>query len=238
MQSEARSGSLGHEPITMPRHSRPRRSIASTVSAVWLSVPRPARATTISGASSSSRDVGDRALLAEAAPAARRRPRSTTRVASSPSTKSRDLARRDARHAGAGGGALGRQRLGIVGERVDGRAGALAHGPRIVVVAGLRGLHVGGVLVAERRARRTSCRRRCRSRSRRCACHHRLRDPREVLVGRDVRRHRVDQVAERAQPHAVLDRDRGRLGDVDGVRRARSRRSRPSPGGRVRPQAG
>ena len=42
---------------------RPRRLIASTVSAVWLSVPRPARATTISGASSSSRDVGDRAAL-------------------------------------------------------------------------------------------------------------------------------------------------------------------------------
>ena len=50
----ARSGSRGQEPITMPRQVRPRRSIASTVSAVWLSVPRPARATTISGASSSS----------------------------------------------------------------------------------------------------------------------------------------------------------------------------------------
>ncbi len=34
----------------IPRHVTPRRLIASTVSAVWLSVPRPARATTIIGA--------------------------------------------------------------------------------------------------------------------------------------------------------------------------------------------
>ncbi len=52
LHSAARSGSRGHAPITMPRQRRPRRSIASTVSAVWLSVPRPARATTTSGASS------------------------------------------------------------------------------------------------------------------------------------------------------------------------------------------
>ena len=45
---------------------RPRRSIASTVSAVWLSVPRPARATTISGASSSSATSAIVALVAEA----------------------------------------------------------------------------------------------------------------------------------------------------------------------------
>src|SRR3954447_1584060 len=48
----ARSGSAGQEPITIPRQRSPRRRIASTVSAVWLSVPRPARASTSSGASS------------------------------------------------------------------------------------------------------------------------------------------------------------------------------------------
>src|ERR1051326_4814106 len=36
-----------------------------------------------------------------------------------------------------------------------------------------------------------------------------------VVVGRDVRRHGVDQVAERAQPHAVRDRGIGGGRDVD-----------------------
>ena len=43
--ASARSGSAGQEPMTRPASSRPRWAIASSVSAVWLSVPRPGRAT-------------------------------------------------------------------------------------------------------------------------------------------------------------------------------------------------
>ena len=56
-----------------------------------------------------------------------------------------DLSRRDRRQAGARGGRGGRERVGVAGERVHLGAGELPDGRGIVVVAGLRGLHVGGV---------------------------------------------------------------------------------------------
>src|SRR5699024_5373694 len=52
LQRSARPGSAGHDPTTIPAPHSPADSIARSVSSVSDSVPSPARATTITGASS------------------------------------------------------------------------------------------------------------------------------------------------------------------------------------------
>ena len=61
LHSAAKSGSWGQEPITMPRQLSPRCFIASSVSAVWLRVPRPGAGDHDQRRAQEARDVGDRA---------------------------------------------------------------------------------------------------------------------------------------------------------------------------------
>ena len=144
LQVAARSGSRGHEPITMPRQLSPRRSIASTVSAVWLSVPRPGAGDDDQRRVEQFGDVGDRPAVAEA----HEQPAGALDdhvLVLERFDEAGDLARRDAGDAGAGGGGRGRQRLGVVRERERRRPRALADRRGIVVVARLRGLDVGAL---------------------------------------------------------------------------------------------
>ena len=207
------------------------RASASQVSAAWLSVPRPARATT------STRRVEQRratsasvaAVLVEAhEQAAGALDEHEVAVVAGRATAaaiaSADAPGSPARARGGGG----RQRLGVARELVD--VLDAAQPPHLVEVAGLAGADAGlrGLDHRDARAARPRAggqrgrddrlahagvgpgddqRRSSRGPGRRGG-HHRRGDPREVLVVGDVGRHRVDQVAERAQPHAALDRRR------------------------------
>ena len=71
----AAPGCSGHAPITSPAHGMPWAASASSVSAVWFSVPSPGATTTSTGAARSARGRAASHLARRSRPAAHPRPR-------------------------------------------------------------------------------------------------------------------------------------------------------------------